>query len=248
MSGRDRCHALPELQQWESAQVDHYVWGNPAAIDTYGRALDAAGRDLGSVADSLAAVDVSGFWTGAAATAFTQLRDRVVPAVRGLASMHTEAGAALGTWQRHLAVYQEDTAAAITLGRQGWRHYQTSCQAQAAGQATMNIAKGRISDAVGLREGSARTCRTAIEAATAKADVPTQPPAGGQPPATQPGTTTTNPPEAPSGRAPVPFTGPIPPGRERPMVDPANGRVVVPLVGVYAAGQPWPYVYADGKP
>ena len=44
------------------------------------------------------------------------------------------------------------------------------------------------------------------------------------------------------------FTGQVPDGSQRPLVDPVNGRVVVPVTGVYATGQPWPYVYADGKP
>ena len=83
----------------------------------------------------------------------------------------------------------------------------------------------------------------------------TQPP-GTQPSGTQPSGTlpsgtqpsgAANPPLAPSGQAPVPFTGPIPTGRQRPMVDPANGRVVLPVTGVYPPGQPWPYVYADGS-
>ena len=203
-------------------------------------------------------MDVSGFWTGAAATAFTQLRDRVVPAVRGLASMHTEAGAALGTWQRHLAVYQEDTAGAITLGRQGWAHYQTSCQAQPAGRTTMNAAKAAISNAVALRDGSGRTCKTAIEAATAKADVAAQPTgqAGQQPQFANPA----HPPianqistvpgqvgRAPSGREPVPMIGVFRAGEPWPYVDPANGRVVRPVPGPWAVGQqPWEYVTPGG--
>jgi uncharacterized protein YukE len=242
VSGYDRCYALPQYQQWETAQVDHYVWGDPAAVDAYGKALHTAGADLASVADSLARVDVSGFWTGAAATAFTQLRDRVVPAVRGLAAMHTDASTALGTWQRHLAVYQEDCAAAITTGRQGWQQYKASC-ANPDAQTRMNNGQTGISNAVSAATSSGTTCKAAIEAATAKGEVPTPSGAGttsGQSP--EPGS------RAPSGQAPVPLTGPIPPGQPRPWVDPATGRVVEPLVGPVPAGQPRPWVYVDQAP
>jgi hypothetical protein len=52
---------------------------------------------------------------------------------------------------------------------------------------------------------------------------------------------------APSGREPVPFTGPIPAGQPRPYVDPANGKILVPRPGPWAIGkQPWDY--ADGSP
>lgn len=251
MSGRDRCYPLPERQQWETAQVDHYVWGHPGTIDTYAEAHDTAGNDLVSVADSLAGMDVSGFWTGDAATAFTSLRDRVAPAVRGLGTMHQEAAAALATWQRHLAVHQEDCGTAIGTGRQGWQLYQTTSCNNADAQAEMNNGKTGIANAVTARDGSGHTCRPALEAAAAKADVPTQPP-GTQPPGTQPGTSPPLPHQvstvpgqvgqAPSGREPVPFTGPIAGGQPRPYVDPANGRVVVPRPGPWATGrQPWDY-------
>ena len=47
---------------------------------------------------------------------------------------------------------------------------------------------------------------------------------------------------APSGREPVPFTGPIPAGQPRPYVDPANGKIVVPAMGPYVTGKrPWVY-------
>ena len=84
MSGRNQCYALPELQQWETARTENYVWGDPAAIQAYGKGLDTAGNDLGGIADSLNGIDVGGFWTGDAADAFTDLKRRVTPAVRGL--------------------------------------------------------------------------------------------------------------------------------------------------------------------
>lgn len=242
MSGRDRCYALPELQQWDSAQVDHYVWGAPGTVDTYGKALDTAGGDLASVADSLAGMDVSGFWTGDAATAFTGLRDRVTPAVRGLATMQKEAATALGTWQRHLAVYQEDCGTAIGTGRQGWHLYQaTSCD-NADAQTKMTQGKNGITTATSSRDSGARICKTALETAATKADGPAQPPGNPATGAPEPGST------APSGRTPVAFTGPIPAGQPRPYVDPANGRVVVPMIGPVMPGQPRPWVYADGGP
>ena len=71
MSGRDRCYALPELQQWESARGDNYVWGDPAAIDSYGRALDTAGGALATIAETLGGMAVAGLSTGPTATAFT---------------------------------------------------------------------------------------------------------------------------------------------------------------------------------
>jgi hypothetical protein len=305
----DPNHPLPTNRQWETAEVAQYVWGNPETVHGYGRAVDTAGHDLASIADGLHGIEVDGFWTGPGATAFLQLRDRVVPAVRGLAAMHTDAAAALDTWQRQLAVYQGDCAAAITTGRGGWSEYEATRAPD--GLTAMNTGRTGITRAKDSRDTAAGHCRTAIDAATAKADVPTRQPAGpGQPgqistvpgqvgqapsgrepvpapvpyapgeyvdpangrlvrpvpgpwavgrqpweyvdggspaPFTAQPAGPTNPPQAPSGQAPVPFTGPIPAGQERPMVDPANGRVVVPVTGVYAPGQPWPYVYADGN-
>ena len=246
MTGRDRCYALPERQQWETAQVDHYVWGNPGTIGTYGRAHDTAGDDLVSVADSLAGMDVSGFWTGDAATAFTSLRDRVVPAVRGLGTMHQETAAALATWQRHLAVYQEDCGTAISTGRQGWQLYQTTSCDNPDAQAKMNNGKTGITNAVTARDASARTCETALEAAVTRADVPGTRPTGtnGHPPiphqiSTVPGQVG----QAPSGQEPVPAMGPFRTGEPWPYVDPANGRYVRPVPGPWAIGrQPWEYV------
>jgi hypothetical protein len=131
VSGRNQCYALPELQQWETATTEHYVWGDPAAIQAYGKGLDTAGHDLGAIADSLTAIDVGGFWTGDAADAFTDLKRRVTPAVRGLSDLHKDSSTALNTWQQHLGVDQEDCAAAITTGRNGWHLYQTtSCDNQ----------------------------------------------------------------------------------------------------------------------
>lgn len=259
MSGRDRCYALPELQQWENAQVDHYVWGNPGTIDTLGKAHDTAGTDLSSVADSLAGMDVSGFWTGDAATAFTTLRDQVVPAVRGLGTMHKDTAAALGTWQRHLAVYQEDCGTAITTGKAGWQLYRTTSCDNTEAQTKMTNGKNGISAAVSSRDASARTCKTALETAATKADVPAGQPAGSQPPAGQPAGTNGHPPmpnqistvpgqvgTAPSGQEPVTAMGPYPAGEPWPYVDPANGKLVVPRPGPWAIGrQPW--VYADGS-
>lgn len=311
MSGRNACYALPELQQWDSAQVENYVWGQPETVDGLGKGMDIAGNDLTAVADSLKGVDVSGFWTGPAAEAFVALRDRVEPAVRGLGAMHSDAGAALSTWKTHLAVYQEDAATAITTGRAGWHLYQTTSCDNAEAQAKMTQGKNGLTTAMGSRDSAGRAAKTALEAAAAKADVPTSPPAqqptqpissqpgqrgtapsgrepipapppyapglwidpgngqlvtprpgpwaiGKQPwdytpgsspnqgfavPAATPssfGTPTANPPLAPSGQTPVHGTG-------QQWVDPANGRVVIPITGVYAPGQPWPYVYADGS-
>lgn len=250
MSGRDRCYALPEMQQWETAQADHYVWGEPATIDTLGRAHDTAGTDLGSIADSLAGMDVSGFWTGDAATAFTGLRDRVVPAVRGLGTMHKETATALGTWQRHLAVYLEDCGTAITTGKEGWRLYETTSCTNPDAQTKMTNGKNGISSAMTSRDASARTAKTALEAAASRADLPAAPSGGtnGHPPmphqvSTVPGQRGT----APSGQEPVPAMGPFASGQPWPYVDPANGRYVRPVPGPWAIGrQPWEYV--DGNP
>jgi hypothetical protein len=249
MSGRDRCYALPELQQWETARADNYVWGDPAGIDAYGKALDTAGGDLGTIADSLAGMNVGDFWTGPAATAFTELKGRVTPAVRGLATMNKDAAAALGTWQRHLAVYQEDCGTAITTGKQGWELYKTtSCDNQDA-QNKMNAGKTGISTAQNSASASGRTCKAALEAAATKADVPTAPPA---PPAGVPHQVSTVPGQvgiAPSGQEPVPFTGPIAGNGPRPYVDPANGRIVIPRPGPWAIGkQPWVYADASNSP
>jgi hypothetical protein len=246
VSGRDRCYALPELQQWETAQTDNYVWGEPAAIQAYGKALDTAGNDLGSIADSLDGMTVADFWTGPAAEAFTELKGRVTPAVRGLATMQKDAATAVNTWQQHLGVYKEDCATAISTGRQGWHLYQTtSCDNQDA-QTKMNTGKTGITTAEGSRDTAGRTGKTALEAAAAKADVSTAPPAPAGLPhqiSTTPGQVGT----APSGREPVPFTGPIPAGQPRPYVDPANGKIVVPRPGPWAIGkQPWDY--ADPTP
>ena len=245
MSGRDRCYALPELQQWETAQTDNYVWGDPAAIEAYGRGLDTAGNDLATIAESLGGMDVASFWTGPAAEAFTALKGRVTPAVRGLSTMNKDAATALGTWQRHLAVYQEDCGSAISTGRQGWQLYQTTSCDNADAQAKMNTGKTGISTAQTSSQTSGRSCQTQLEAAAAKATVSTAPPA----PAGVPGQISTTPGQvgtAPSGREPIPFTGPIPPGQPRPYVDPANGRIVVPRPGPWAIGkQPWDY--ADGS-
>jgi len=240
VSGRNQCYALPELQQWETATTNHYVWGDPAAIQAYGKGLDTAGHDLGAIADSLTAIDVGEFWTGDAANAFTDLKRRVTPAVRGLSDLHKDSSTALNTWQQHLGVYQEDCAAAITTGRNGWHLYQTtSCDNQDA-RNQMNNGKTGITNAESGRDTAGRTCRSALEAAAAKADVPTAPQQQGVPQqiSTTPGQVGT----APSGREPVPFTGPIPAGQPRPYVDPANGRIVVPAMGPYATGKrPWVY-------
>jgi len=235
VSGRNQCYALPELQQWETATTEHYVWGDPAAIQAYGKGLDTAGHDLGAIADSLTAIDVGEFWTGDAANAFTDLKRRVTPAVRGLSDLHKDSSTALNTWQQHLGVYQEDCAAAITTGRNGWHLYQTtSCDNQDA-RIQMNNGKTGITNAESGRDTAGRTCRSALEAAAAKADVPTAPP-------TTPPADTSTLGVTPSGRAPVPFTGPIPAGQPRPYVDPANGRIVVPEMGPYATGKrPWVY-------
>jgi uracil-DNA glycosylase len=112
VSGRNQRYALPELQQWETATTENYVWGDPAAIQAYGRGLDTAGHDLGAIADSLSGIDVGGFWTGTAADAFTDLKRRVTPAVRGLSDLHKDSSTALNTWQQHLGVHQADCAAA----------------------------------------------------------------------------------------------------------------------------------------
>jgi hypothetical protein len=245
VSGRDQCYALPEMQQWETAKTENYVWGDPAAVQAYGKGLDTAGTDLGGISDSLAGIDVSGFWTGDAATAFTNLKQRVTPAVRGLSDMQKDSATALNTWQQHLGVYKEDCAGAITTGRDGWHLYQTtSCDNQDA-QTKMRNGKTGITNAEAGRDNAARTCKSALEAAAAKADVPTAPPQQGVPGqiSTTPGQVGT----APSGREPVPFTGPIPAGQPRPYVDPANGKIVVPRPGPWAIGkQPWDY--ADGSP
>jgi hypothetical protein len=258
VSGRDTSYPLPELQQWDAAVVDNWVWGDPTAIDGYARAMDTAGGALTAVADGLARIDVSAFWKGDAANAFTSLRDGVAPAVHGLAAMHKDGAAALGTWQRSLAVYREDCAAAITTGKQGYQLYRTtSCDNEDA-QAKMRNGRTGIGNAAGARDGGARTCTTAMDAATAKADVPTQPPAMPAQPTDRRGPTTTftrpfpqtGPTQvgtAPSGREPVPMIGPIAPGRERPYLDPANGRLVVPAQGPYLPGRR-PWTYPDGRP
>ncbi|HZB48240.1 MAG TPA: WXG100 family type VII secretion target [Mycobacteriales bacterium] len=243
MSGRDMCYALPERERWESAQVDHYVWGDPAVIDALGRAHDTAGTDLGAIADSLAGMDVSGFWTGDAATAFTGLRDRVVPAVRGLGTMHQETATALGTWQRHLGVYQEDCRTAITTGQEGWRLYRTTSCGNPDAETKMTTGKNGITSAMTSRDGSARTCRTALEAAAGRAAAPAQSSGTSAPVPHQvsavPGQVGT----APSGQEPVPAMGPFPTGQPWPYVDPANGRYVRPVPGPWAIGrQPWEYV------
>lgn len=272
MSGRDRCYALPELQQWETAQTDNYVWGDPVAIESYGRALDTAGTDLATIARSLGGIAVAEFWNGPAAAAFTELKGRVTPAVEGLATMQKDAATALGTWQRHLAVYQEDCATAIATGRQGWQLYETtSCDNQDA-QTKMTTGRTGIPSAQTSSQSAGRTCKTQLETAATKADVPTapppaQPPPGETPPPaeTPPAAQTPPPAEpppgvphqvstvpgqvgtAPSGREPVPLIGPVPAGQPRPYVDPENGRGVVPRPGPWAAGrQPW--VYAASPP
>ena len=249
MSGRDRCYALPQLQQWESAQVDHYVWGEPGTLDTLAQAHDTAGADLTALADSLAGMNVSGFWTGDAATAFTSLRDRVGPAVRGLGTMHEDTSAALGTWQRHLAVYQEDCGTAITTGKEGWRLYRTTSCDNTEAQTKMTTGRNGISAAVSCRDTSARTAKTALEAAAAKADVPGGQSSGtnGHPPtphqvSTVPGQVGT----APSGQEPVPAMGPFPTGQPWPYVDPANGRYVRPVPGPWAIGRQPVGGYVDG--
>jgi hypothetical protein len=246
VSGRDRCYALPELQQWETAQTDNYVWGDPAAIQSYGRGLDTAGEDLKSVADSLNGMNVADFWTGPAAKAFTELKARVAPAVQGLSAMQKGSATALNTWQQHLGVYKEDCGTAITTGRTGWHLYQTTSCDNAEAQTKMNNGKTGITNAESGRNTAGRTCKTELEAAATKADVPTAPPTPAGVPhqvSTVPGKVGT----APSGREPVPFTGPIPAGQPRPYVDPANGRIVVPRPGPWAIGkQPWDY--ADGSP
>lgn len=241
------CYALPERQQWETAQADHYVWGDPAAIDGLGRAHDTAGTDLVAIADSLAGMDVSAFWTGDAAVAFTSLRDRVVPAVRGLGTMHKETATALGTWQRHLAVYLADCGTAITTGKEGWRLYQTTSCTNPDAETKMTTGKTGISSAMTSRDTAARTCKTALETAAARAAAPTPPATNGTngtPPmphqvSTVPGQVGT----APSGQEPVPAMGPFPAGQPWPYVDPANGRYVQPVPGPWAIGrQPWEYV------
>ena len=240
MSGRDMCYALPELQQWESARTDHYVWGDPAAIQSYGTALDTAGTDLATIAESLGGMNVADFWTGPAAAAFTELKSRVTPAVRGLADMQKDAAAALGTWQRHLGVYQEDCGTAVATGKQGWQLYKTTSCDNADAQNKMTQGKNGISSAQASATSSGRTCGTALDAAAAKADVPTAPPATppGQPHqvSTTPGSVGT----APSGQEPVPAPVPYAPGQ---YVDPANGQLVRPVPGPWAIGQqPWEYV------
>jgi hypothetical protein len=246
-SGRNACYALPELQQWETAQVDMWVWGDPGAVQAYGKSLDTVGTDIEKIADDLGKIDVSGFWTGPAAASFTELKGRLTPAVTGLATMNTDAAAALNTWQQHLAVYREDCSTAISTGRNGWHLYQqTSCD-NAEAQNKMNQGKSGITNAESGRNTAGQGCKTALEAAAAKADVPTAPPAQ---PAGVPGQISTVPGQvgvAPSGREPVPFTGPIAPGQPRPYVDPANGKILVPRPGPWAIGkQPWDY--ADGSP
>jgi hypothetical protein len=246
VSGHDQCFALPELQQWETARTENYVWGDPAAIQAYGKGLDTAGADLAGIADSLGHINVSDFWTGPAASAFTELKGRVTPAVEGLADMHKDSATALNTWQQHLGAYQDDCSTAITTGRAGWHLYQTtSCDNQDA-RTKMNNGKTGITNAESSRDTAGRTCKSALEAAAAKADVPTAPPA----PQGVPNQVSTTPGQvgvAPSGREPVPFTGPIPAGQPWPYVDPANGKLLVPRPGPWAPGhQPWDY--ADGSP
>jgi len=238
MSGHDRCYALPELQQWETARTEDYVWGDPAAIESYGKAVDTAGADLAAIAESLRHLNVGDFWTGPAATAFTELAARVAPAVRGLADMQKDAAAALGIWQRHLAVYQEDCGTAIGTGKQGWQLYRTTSCDSADAQNLMTTGKNGISAAQTSATSSGRTCRAALEAAATKADVPTTPPAGrpDQVPST-PGPLG----QAPSGQEPVPAPVPYAPGQ---YVDPSNGRIVVPVQGPYATGRR-PWVYQD---
>ncbi len=248
MSGRDRPYALPELRQWETAKADHYVWGDPAAIESYGKALDTAGADLAALAQSLGGIEVAAFWNGAAAAAFTQLKGRVVPAVEGLATMQKDAATALGTWKRHLAVHQEDCAAAITTGKQGWHLYKTTtCDNQDA-RTKMTNGRNGISSAQASSLSSGRTCRTQLEAAATKAGAQAVPAAA--PPTRLPGQISTTPGQvgtAPSGREPEPMVGPVPAGQPWPYVDPANGRTVVPRPGPWAVGhQPWDY--ADGAP
>jgi hypothetical protein len=246
MSGHDQCYALPELQQWETAKVDNYVWGDPAAIGAYGKALDTAGTDLGTIADSLGGMNVADFWTGPAATAFTELKGRLTPAVRGLSTMQKDAATALDTWQRHLSVYQEDCGTAISTGKQGWHLYQTTSCDNTDAQNKMTSGKTGITTAQTSSMSSGRTCKSQLEAAATRADVSTAPPAA---PAGVPHQVSTTPGQvgtAPSGQEPVPFTGPIPAGQPRPYVDPANGKIVVPRPGPWAIGkQPWDY--ADGS-
>jgi hypothetical protein len=132
-------------------------------------------------------------------------------------------------------------AAVAPVGVLGWHLYQTtSCDNQDA-RNQMDNGKTGITNAESGRDTAGRTCRSALEAAAAKADVPTAPPQQQGVPhqiSTTPGQVGT----APSGREPVPFTGPIAAGQPRPYVDPANGRIVVPAMGPYATGKrPWVY-------
>ena len=118
-------------------------------------------------------MSVADVWTGPAAQAFTELKGRVTPAVQGLATMQKDAATALGTWQRHLAVYQEDCATAISTGKQGWQLYQTTSCDNPDAQTKMNNGKTGITNAVTARDGTARTGKSALEAAASKADSPT---------------------------------------------------------------------------
>jgi len=55
VSGRNQCYALPELQQWETARTENYVWGDPAAVQAYGKGLDTAGNGFVTKDEYLAA-------------------------------------------------------------------------------------------------------------------------------------------------------------------------------------------------
>src|SRR5829696_1916083 len=153
--------------------------------------------------------------------------------------MQKDAAAALGTWQRHLGVYQEDCGTAISTGKQGWQLYRTTSCDNTDAQNKMAAGRNGISAAQSSAASSGRTGKTALEAAATKADVPTAPPAT---PAGQSHQVSTTPGlvgQAPSGQEPVPAPVPYASGQ---YVDPANGRLVRPVPGPWAPGrQPWVY-------
>ena len=241
-------YALPEMQGWETAIVDHYVPGDPAAINTAGQRYDTAGSDLEKLATELSTMSTEGFWKGDAADAFTALKAKVATALGRTATMSTDMGKILQNWQQDLKTLQADDATHIRDGQRAWTDYKTAkkdCKDTQDAESRMKSATRNVSDDSTDVVSKANGYRARVTEASTYVSVNTPTPTSGSDPSLAFAKDVPTGGTMPPGAAPQPFVGPVLDESKRPMTDPRNGRLVKPAPGSPTIGPPTSWVYVN---
>ena len=241
------CYPLPERAGWETAQVDHYVSGDPTVVNNTGQKYDSAGSELEKLATELTGMSVESYWKGDAADAFVALKAKIATGLNRTGAMGTDLGKILQDWHHDLSALQESDKQHIQDGQRAWADYKTAKNAGKdthGAQQRMNTARQYVADESAASVQKAKSyqgrvaeasANTSVNAPTASSASPTLafakevPPGGAMPP----------------GAAPQPFIGPVIDESKRPMTDPRNGRLVKPAPGSPAVGPPTAWVYVN---